>query len=66
MIEKIISWSIHNRFLGWVEIVMIIVGGVYSIYKTPVDALPDLSENQVIVFMEWMGRNPQIMENQVT
>lgn len=45
---------------------MIILGGVYSIYKTPVDALPDLSENQVIVFTEWMGRNPQIMENQVT
>lgn len=66
MIEKIIYWSIHNRFLVWVGIVMIIVGGVYSIYKTPVDALPDLSENQVIVFTEWMGRNPQIMENQVT
>jgi Cu/Ag efflux pump CusA len=45
---------------------MIIVGGVYSIYNTPVDAIPDLSENQVIVFTEWMGRNPQIMENQVT
>lgn len=66
MIEKIISWSIHNRFLVWMGIVMIIVGGVYSIYTTPVDALPDLSENQVIVFTEWMGRNPQIMENQVT
>lgn len=66
MIEKIIYWSIHNRFLVWVGIVMIIVGGIYSIYKTPVDALPDLSENQVIVFTEWMGRNPQIMENQVT
>ena len=66
MIEKIISWSIHNRFFVWIGIIMIVVGGVYSIYKTPVDALPDLSENQVIVFTEWMGRNPQIMENQVT
>ena len=66
MIEKIISWSIHNRFFVWIGIIMILVGGVYSIYKTPVDALPDLSENQVIVFTEWMGRNPQIMENQVT
>lgn len=66
MIEKIISWSIHNRFLVWVGIAMIVAGGVYSIYKTPVDAIPDLSENQVIVFTEWMGRNPQIMENQVT
>ena len=66
MIEKIIFWSIHNRFFVWIGIVMIVVGGIYSIYKTPVDALPDLSENQVIVFTEWMGRNPQIMENQVT
>lgn len=66
MIEKIISWSIHNRFFVWLGIVMIVIGGIYSIYKTPVDALPDLSENQVIVFTEWMGRNPQIMENQVT
>ena len=66
MIEKIISWSIHNRFLVWVGIAMIIAGGVYSICKTPVDAIPDLSENQVVVFTEWMGRNPQIMENQVT
>jgi CzcA family heavy metal efflux pump len=66
MIEKIISWSIHNRFPVWAGIVMIVAGGVYSIYNTPVDAIPDLSENQVIVYTEWMGRNPQIMENQVT
>jgi CzcA family heavy metal efflux pump len=66
MIEKIISWSIHNRFFVWVGIIMIIVGGIYSIYTTPVDAIPDLSENQVIIYTEWMGRNPQIMENQVT
>lgn len=45
---------------------MIVLGGVYSIYKTPVDAIPDLSENQVIIYTEWMGRNPQIMEDQVT
>ncbi len=66
MIEKIISWSIHNRFFVWLGIAMIVIGGVYSIYNTPVDAIPDLSENQVIVFTEWMGRNPQIMENQIT
>lgn len=66
MIEKIISWSIHNRFLVWVGIIFIIVGGVYSIKETPVDAIPDLSENQVIVFTEWMGRNPKIIENQIT
>ncbi len=66
MIEKIISWSIHNRFFVWVGIVMIVIGGVYSIYTTPVDAIPDLSENQVIVYTEWMGRNPKIMEDQIT
>lgn len=66
MIESIISWSVHNRFFVWLGIVMIVSGGVYSIYKTPVDAIPDLSENQVIIYTEWMGRNPQIMEDQVT
>lgn len=66
MIERIISWSTHNRFFVWLGIIMIVIGGVYSIRETPVDALPDLSENQVIIFTEWMGRNPQIMEDQVT
>jgi CzcA family heavy metal efflux pump len=66
MIERIISWSIHNPVFVWIGIIMIVVGGVLSILETPVDAIPDLSENQVIVFTEWMGRNPQIMEDQVT
>ena len=66
MVEKIISWSIHNRFMVLIGIVMITVGGIYSIKETPVDAIPDLSENQVIVFTEWMGRNPQIIEDQIT
>jgi CzcA family heavy metal efflux pump len=66
MVEKIISWAIHNRFMVLIGIVMITVGGIYSIKKTPVDAIPDLSENQVIVFTEWMGRNPQIIEDQIT
>jgi CzcA family heavy metal efflux pump len=66
MIEKIISWSINNRFFVWIGIAMIVTGGVWSVYTTPVDAIPDLSENQVIVFTEWMGRNPQIIEDQIT
>lgn len=66
MIEKIISWSIHNRLFAWLGIAAIVVGGIYSIYYTPVDAIPDLSENQVIIFTEWMGRNPQIVEDQIT
>ncbi len=66
MVEKIIGWAIHNRFVLLISIIMITIGGVYSIRETPVDALPDLSENQVIVFTEWMGRNPQIIEDQIT
>ncbi|TYZ07242.1 efflux RND transporter permease subunit [Hymenobacter lutimineralis] len=66
MLERLISWSVHNRF--WVSLLMglIVAGGIYSIYTTPVDAIPDLSQNQVIIYTEWMGRNPQIMEDQVT
>ncbi len=66
MIEKIISWAIHNRFMVLIGMAMIVFGGVYAIKETPVDAIPDLSENQVIVFTEWMGRNPQIIEDQIT
>ena len=66
MIERIVSWSIRNRFFVWIGIIMITIGGVYSIKETPVDALPDLSENQVIIFTEFMGRNPKIMEDQIT
>ncbi|MEO7991506.1 MAG: efflux RND transporter permease subunit [Chryseolinea sp.] len=66
MIEKIISWSMHNRFFVWLGILLIIVGGVFAVLTTPVDAIPDLSENQVIIYTEWMGRNPKIIEDQVT
>jgi CzcA family heavy metal efflux pump len=66
MIEKIVSWSIHNRFFVSLFMGLIVAGGIYSIIKTPVDAIPDLSENQVIIYTEWMGRNPQIMEDQIT
>lgn len=66
MIEKIISWSTHNRFFVWLGILLIVLGGVWSVLTTPVDAIPDLSENQVIVYTEWMGRNPQIIEDQIT
>ncbi|MBB6609715.1 efflux RND transporter permease subunit [Pontibacter sp. Tf4] len=66
MIERVISWSMHNRFFVWLGILFILVGGIYSAQQTPVDAIPDLSENQVIVYTEWMGRNPRIIEDQVT
>lgn len=66
MIEKIISWSTHNRFFVWLGILLIIIGGVFAVVTTPVDAIPDLSENQVIIYTEWMGRNPKIIEDQIT
>lgn len=66
MIENLISYSLRNRFL----ILMIAIGlfawGVHSVRVNKIDAIPDLSENQVIVFTEWMGRSPQIIEDQVT
>src|SRR5437899_158863 len=66
MIEKIIEYSIRNRFLVLVLATALTVWGVYAVLDTPVDAIPDLSENQVIVFTDWMGRSPREIEDQVT
>ncbi len=66
MIEKIIDFSARNRFIIVVIYILVIGFGVWSVYNTPVDAIPDLSENQVIVWTEWMGRSPQIIEDQIT
>lgn len=66
MIEKIIDWSANNRFIVILLYIIIIGFGIYSVINLPVDAIPDLSENQVIIFTEWMGRSPQIIEDQVT
>jgi Cu(I)/Ag(I) efflux system membrane protein CusA/SilA len=66
MVQKIISLSLRNRFIVLLIAVGLLVYGIISISKSPIDAIPDLSENQVIVFTEWMGRSPQIMEDQVT
>jgi len=66
MIEKIIEFSARNRFLILIAYLVIAGFGIWSVYNTPVDAIPDLSENQVIVFTEWMGRSPQIIEDQIT
>jgi Cu/Ag efflux pump CusA len=66
MIEKVIEYSIRNRFIVLVVAAGLAVWGVYAVLNTPVDAIPDLSENQVIVFTDWMGRSPQEIEDQVT
>jgi Cu(I)/Ag(I) efflux system membrane protein CusA/SilA len=66
MIERIIEFSARNRFIILVIYLIVAGFGIWSVYNTPVDAIPDLSENQVIVFTMWMGRSPQIVEDQIT
>jgi Cu(I)/Ag(I) efflux system membrane protein CusA/SilA len=66
MIEAIIHWSLKNRFLVACAALLLVALGVRAIYLTPVDAIPDLTENQVLVYGEWMGRSPQEVEDQVT
>lgn len=66
MIEKIIEASIRNRFLVLILTAGLVAAGIYATLHTPVDAIPDLSENQVIVFTDWMGRSPREIEDQVT
>jgi Cu(I)/Ag(I) efflux system membrane protein CusA/SilA len=66
MIDRIISFSIRNRWLVIVAGFLLALAGIYAVYRTPVDAIPDLSENQVIVFTDWTGHGPQEIEDQVT
>jgi CzcA family heavy metal efflux pump len=66
MIEKIIHISLRNRVVIVMLAALLLTWGLFSIQKNKVDAIPDLSENQVIVFTEWMGRSPNIIEDQVT
>ena len=66
MIEQIIRWSIYNRFLVMVFAVLLALGGLYALFKTPVDAIPDLSDVQVIIKTSYPGQAPQVVEDQVT
>jgi len=66
MIEKIIEYSARNRFIVLAICAFALLWGGWALLNTPVDAIPDLSEVQVIVFSEWMGRSPDLMEDQVT
>jgi Cu(I)/Ag(I) efflux system membrane protein CusA/SilA len=66
MIEKIISFSLRNRFAVMLSACVLFAFGIHAVQVNKIDAIPDLSENQVIVFTEWMGRSPQIMEDQIT
>ena len=66
MITRLIEWSLRNRFIVMVATVFLIGWGVRALFRTPVDAIPDLSENQVIVFADWPGRSPREVDDQVT
>ena len=66
MIAKLIRWSIANRFLVLLATLMITAWGIWSLSRTPVDAIPDLSDVQVIIRTSYPGQAPQIVENQVT
>ena len=66
MLGRIIEWSVRNVFLIAVMTLAVIAGGVYALLRTPLDAQPDLSDVQVIVFTEYPGQAPQVVEDQVT
>src|SRR3954454_2796481 len=66
MINHIIRWALRNRLPVACVTLLLVAAGIHSLYHTPVDAIPDLSENQVIVFADWTGRSPQEVEDQVT
>ena len=66
IIAKIIEWSINNKILVIIFTAALILGGIWAIKNTPVDAIPDLSDVQVIIFTKYPGQGPQIVEDQVT
>ena len=66
MLAKLIDWSARNRALVLLATLFITLGGIFAVVKTPLDALPDLSDVQVIVYTEFPGQAPQVVEDQVT
>src|SRR5579859_29940 len=66
MVWKLIEFSLRNRLVVLLLAGGLLAWGIIAVRQNPIDAIPDLSENQVIVFTEWMGRSPQVIEDQVT
>src|ERR1700674_1046962 len=66
MIQRMIEFSLKNRGLVLLAYLVFAVWGYWALLRTPIDAIPDLSENQVIVFTDWAGRSPQEVEDQIT
>ena len=66
MINAVIRWCLRHAFLVIFAMAGLAAGGYYALKNTPVDAIPDIGEKQVIVYADWTGRSPQDVDNQVT
>ncbi len=66
MLGRIIEWSVRNLFLVLLGTIFIVAAGVYALARTPLDAIPDLSDVQVIIYTEYPGQAPQVVEDQIT
>jgi len=66
LIERVIGASAHNKFLVFIFTIFAVAAGIYGLLNTPLDAIPDLSDVQVIVYTEWEGRSPDLVEDQIT
>ena len=66
MLNNIIEWSVRHVFLVLLGTFFVVAGGLYSVWKAPVDAIPDLSDVQVVIYTEYPGQAPQVVEDQVT
>src|SRR5258707_5711993 len=66
MLKAVIDFSLKNKFIVLITTMALVLGGIYAVRNIPLDAIPDLSDVQVIVYTEWPGQAPQIIEAQVT
>ncbi|RJP54731.1 MAG: efflux RND transporter permease subunit [Deltaproteobacteria bacterium] len=66
MIPKIIEYSARNKFIIFLLVAFLAIWGYWALKKTPLDAIPDLSDTQVIIYTEWAGRSPDLVEDQIT
>ncbi len=65
-IERVIEWSARNKFMVFLLVAALTLGGLFCLRNTPLDAIPDLTDVQVIVFSQWEGRSPSLVEDQIT
>lgn len=66
MIARIIEYSARNRFIVFLLVLFLFAWGLWALQKTPLDAIPDLSDTQIIIYTEWNGRSPDLVEDQIT